>query len=163
MRMAVIADGFVISHIVADKTFKPREGTSVAEAAGTEITRDVRHHKETFMMIRSSIAALCLLSTPAFAQTTCRKAEDVLRMALESGGAARPLTTRELDFARGLYVAQPGTPADFPQGEGGLLIEAGGQVLLAFTRGALACELISLGRDGQRNLDRIAHGPGVAS
>ena len=114
-------------------------------------------------MTKLVLAALCLLSAPALAQSECRSAEEVLRMALQSGGAARPLSTRELDFARGLYVAQPGTPADFPQGEGGLLIEAGGRVLLVFTRGPLACELIGLGADGRRNLERIAHGPGAPS
>ena len=124
----------------------------------------VRHMKRwTLTLLLAGVALMAAATWLAQAQTTCRKVEDVLRVALESGAAARPLTTRELDFARGLYVAQPGTPADFPQGEGGLLIETGGQVLLAFTRGALACELISLGRDGMRNLDRIAHGPGAPS
>ena len=105
-----------------------------------------------------SIASFVHAQTPP-----CYPIADVVKRAQDAGGTVRPMTTRELDFARGMYFAQPNTPNDFPQGEGGLRIEVDGKVMLAFTRGALACELISLGRDGQRNLDRIAHGPGSPS
>ena len=117
-----------------------------------------------FAVVFAAGLFLLVMVYGAHAQTPpCRPIAKVVEMAQDMGGTSRPLTARELDFARGLYVAQPNTPNDFPQGEGGLRIEVEGKVMLAFTRGELACELISLGRDGQRNLDRIARGPGAPS
>ena len=128
--------------------------------------------RSVFRAVCLLITAVCLIVSlsiligirSARADTpVCHPIAEVVKLAQDMGGTSRPLTTRELDFARGMYFAQPNTPNDFPQGEGGLRIEVEGKVMLSFTRGELACELISLGRDGLRNLDRIAHGPGAPS
>ena len=105
-------------------------------------------------------AAVC---GPALAEGECRKIEDVVTIVAASGGALRPLTTRELDFARGLYVAQPNTPPQMPEGDSGLWVTAGDKVLVMFTRHGEACEVIAIGRDGARNFERLERPAGEPS
>ena len=117
-----------------------------------------------FAVVFAAGLFLLVLVYGAHAQTpTCHTIAEVVRLAQDMGGTSRPLTTRELDFARGMFVAQPTTPSDYPQGEGGLMLMRDGHMLIFFTRGELACEMIAVGADGVRNLDRIAHGPGAPS
>ena len=85
----------------------------------------------------------------------CRKLADFQKMVADKGGSSRPLTTRELDFARGVYVAQPETPAMFPKGDSGLWIVADGRAIVVFTRHGEVCERISLGKDGARNFEAL--------
>ena len=114
----------------------------------------------------SLIPIICLAAAacrPALAEGECRKIEDVVTIVAASGGALRPLTTRELDFARGLYVAQPNTPPLMPEGDSGLWVTAGDKVLVMFTRHGEACEVIAIGRDGARNFERLERPAGEPS
>lgn len=109
---------------------------------------------------------LFLIAVASFAvaqPTGCRAIVDVVKMAQETGGSARPLTGPELNLARGLFVAQPNTPMDYPEGDGGLMLTREGTMVIAFIRGALVCEMMNIGRDGQRNFERLTHGPGAPS
>lgn len=106
------------------------------------------------MTLRILFLTAALFARPAQAED-CRKLEDVAKILAESGGGMRPLTTRELDFARGLFVAQPNTPALMPEGDSGLWVTIGERVMVVFTRRGQACEMLGIGRDGVRNFERL--------
>ena len=107
------------------------------------------------MIIRNLLLSALLLAAPAARAQECRKLDEVAASLAASGGAMRPLTTRELDFARGLFVAQPHTPALMPEGDSGLWVTIGERVLVVFTRRGEACEMLGIGRDGLRNFERL--------
>lgn len=102
-----------------------------------------------------ALAALVFIAVQPALADDCRKLEDVAEVLAAGGGSMRPLTTRELDFARGLFVAQPHTPAMFPEGDSGLWITTGGRVMVIFTRHGKACEMLGIGSDGQRNFEAL--------
>ena len=109
---------------------------------------------------------LFLIAVASFAvaqPTGCSTIVDVVKMAQEMGGSARPLTASELNFSRGLFAAQPNTPMDYPEGDGGLMLVYAGKMIIAFARGGKVCEMMSIGPDGKRNFERIVRGPGEPS
>ena len=113
--------------------------------------------------MRNLLLIAALIAAPPARADECRRLDEVATMLAARGGAMRPLTTRELDFARGLYVAQPGTPALFPDGDGGLWVTIGARVMVVFTRHGEACEMLGVGHDGLRNFERLEAPPGDPS
>jgi hypothetical protein len=115
------------------------------------------------MTLRILLLTAALFAAPAARADECRKLEEVAKILAESGGGMRPLTTRELDFARGLFVAQPNTPALMPEGDSGLWVTNGERVMVVFTRHGAACEMLGIGRDGVRNFERLGQPAGEPS
>lgn len=103
-----------------------------------------------------ALAATFLLAVQFAEAAECSKIEDLAATIIDGGGSMRPLTTRELDFARGLFVAQPNTPALFPEGGSGLWVIIDGHVRVIFTRQGQACEVMGIGADGVRNFEKLA-------
>jgi hypothetical protein len=115
----------------------------------SEITRSL------FDIATGALFCFLLFYNRASAEVKCRSLTDLSKIVESSGGVSRPLTTRELDFARGLYVAQPNTPLNMPAGDSGVWIHADGHDLVIFTRHGEACEVMAIGPDGLRNFERL--------
>ncbi len=57
------------------------------------------------------------------------------------------LTPAQFHFLQGMYVAMPTTPEGLPPGDGALILtrDKGGEGLILWTRGPLACEPMPIG------------------
>lgn len=107
--------------------------------------------------------ALLVLKGAKAEETKCHKIEEIEKSVLGSGGTARPLTTRELDFARGIYVMFPGGNHEFPMGKSGLWIEVKGTIYVVFTQGGMGCGWVNVSEAGAKDFEKLEVGGGEPS
>ena len=115
-----------------------------------------------------AILALLLCASPALADAPpfdCRALSEFKKRVESAGAWAQPLTDRELDFARGVYVMQPSTPMSLPPGDAAMWIDfhnPDGSIMVFFVDGERVCEPMSVTKSARevfKQLDQKAGSP----